>query len=97
MFQRALDDRVIETYLPDGSMSQTFLDKVVSKKGESDSRYRHLIRRSDLSIVLLDSKGHISLISSNTRAAMNEVGFKIRIDSECKDVDYLVELARQPG
>ena len=97
MFKRALDDRVIETFLPDGSMSQTFLDNVCSKNRGVEERHRHLIRRSDLSLVLTDSSGHISIISSNARAALNECGGKVRIDNEEKDQDYLAELSRGPG
>ena len=53
-----------------------------------------MIKRSDLSVVVVDSSGHISLISSNSRAALNENGRKVRLGQDDKDVDYLVELAR---
>jgi len=36
--------------------------------------YRTLITRQDLSVVICDSEGHVSMISSNTRAALNEEG-----------------------
>lgn len=88
---------ILETYLPDGSMTQTFLDQVHKKSGEQASRYRHLIRRSDLSVVMVDSSGHISLVSSNARAALNENGRKDPLGQADKDLDYLVELARRPG
>lgn len=56
-----------------------------------------MIKRSDLSVVIVDSSGHISLITSNARSALNENGKKARLGPEDKDVDYLVELARKPG
>jgi hypothetical protein len=70
--ERAVGGRIVETYLPDGSMSQTFLDYVETKKRGPQDRYRHVIKRSDLSVVVIDSSGHISLISSNTRASLAE-------------------------
>lgn len=78
-------------------MTQTFLDRVTNKAGEEQERYRHMIKRSDLSIVVIDSSGHLSLISSNARAAVNESGRKARLGADEKDIDYLVELARKPG
>lgn len=55
-----------------------------------------MIKRSDLSIVVVDSAGQISLITSNARAALNEAGRKIKLSSDEKDIDYLVELSRKP-
>lgn len=94
---RSLDQVVLETYLPDGSMTQTFRDLVLTKRGEEVERFRHMIKRSDLSVVVVDSSGHVSLISSNARAALNENGKKAKLGPEDKDVDYLIELARKPG
>lgn len=96
-FDRALDKRVVETYLPDGCKSQTFLDNVCTHKRGIEKRYRHMIKRADLSTVVVDSKGHISIITSNARAALNECGKKHRISQEEKDTDYLAELARKAG
>ena len=95
--QRALDKKVLETYLPDGSMVQTFLDIVPTKLNAQSQMIRHVIKRSDLSVIIVDSEGHISVISSNARAALNEAGGKARLDYEEKDVDYLAELARGHG
>ena len=51
---RALDASVLETYLPDGSMVQTILD-CVSRDGQQVETFRHVIKRSDLSVVMVDS------------------------------------------
>ena len=56
-----------------------------------------MIRRSDLSLVMTDSSGHISVITSNARATLNEMGMKQKLSNEEKDLDYLVELSREPG
>ncbi len=56
-----------------------------------------MIKRSDLSVIIVDSVGHISLISSNARAALNESGGKARLDYTEKDNDWLAELARGAG
>ena len=50
-----------------------------------------MILRPDFSVVLTDSEGHVSLISSNTRQALIDDGSRTRIG---KDTDYLVELER---
>jgi len=54
-----------------------------------------LITRQDLSVVLTDSEGHVSVISSNARAALNELGEKTKLG--IKDKDYLEELLRAYG
>jgi len=59
--------------------------------------FRHVIKRSDLSVVVADTKGHISLISSNARAALNEAGGKQRLDYTERDHDWLAELTRGAG
>jgi hypothetical protein len=68
----------------------------MSSKGEEQERYRHMIKRSDLSIVVVDSAGQVSTITSNARAALNEAGRKMRLSSDERDIDYLVELSRKP-
>lgn len=87
--ERSVDGRIVETYLPDGSMSQTYLDNVPTEGGNNEERYRHVLKRADLSIVVFDSAGCISLISSNTRAALCEAGSKTKVDHSDIDKDYL--------
>ena len=74
--QRALNDTVLETYLPDGSISQTFLDSYKKKNGQANETFRHMFKRADLSVVVVDGQGHVSVISSNARASLNEAGQK---------------------
>jgi hypothetical protein len=94
--ERALDGRILETYLPDGSVSQTFFDSVAAGE-EYENRWRHLIKRTDLSVVVVDSAGCISLINSNARAALCESGSKVKLDHSDNDRDYLAELSRNTG
>jgi len=54
-----------------------------------------MISRSDLSIVISDSLGHVSVITSNTREALNELGEKSKMGE--RDIDYLKELGRLYG
>lgn len=51
-----------------------------------------MISRSDLSVVVTDTLGHLSIISSNTRDALNELGEKRKVGD--RDTDYLLELNR---
>lgn len=95
--ERALDQRVLETYIPDGCMIQTFLDKVPTKKRGQVESVRHVIKRSDLSVIVVDGEGHVSVISSNARAALNEAGGKARLDYTERDSDWLAELTRGAG
>ena len=97
VFSRALDDCVLETYLPDGSVSQSYLDSVQTKKRGEVQKHRHVFKRADLSVVVVDGEGHISVISSNARAALNEAGGKVKLDYAEKDTDWLAELARSSG
>ena len=86
-FRRALDDVVLETYLPDGTLSQTFRDMVADKADQTEKEcFRTMINRSDLSVVITDTLGNISVITSNTRDSLNELGEKKRLGM---DVDYL--------
>lgn len=78
-------------------MVQTIIDKVAFKNKDACETYRHVIKRSDLSVVIVDTEGHVSLISSNARAALNEAGGKNRLDHSERDVDWYAELARGPG
>jgi len=94
-YSRVLDGRVIETYLPDGSKTQTFMDNIHTKKNAQQQVYRTMISRNDLSVVICDSMGHVSIISSNTRDALNELGEKRKVGD--RDSDYLQELSRQYG
>lgn len=82
---------VVETLLPDATVVQTFHDTYKSKNHGDKEVCRHLILRSDFSVVLADSEGHVSLVSSNTRQALIDDGSKTRIG---KDTDYLCELDR---
>ena len=83
--------------MPDGSTSLTYLDKVQTKKRQEVQKYRHVFKRSDLSVIVADGEGHISVISSNARAALNECGGKVKLDYHEKDNDYLAELERSSG
>ena len=78
-------------------MIQTFLDMMPSKKTTRAECYRHVIKRSDLSVVIVDSVGHISMISSNARAGLNEAGGKARLDYTERDCDWLAEMVRGAG
>ena len=75
----------------------TFLDTLETKSRGLQQVYRHMVKRPDLSVVIFDSEGHISLISSNSRSALNELGGKNRLDYEERDCDYLLELCRPSG
>ena len=71
------------------------MDNIHTKKCEKQQVYRTMISRNDLSVVVCDSLGHISIISSNTRDALNELGEKRKVGD--RDSDYLHELHRPYG
>ena len=56
-----------------------------------------MFKRADLSVVTVDGEGHISVISSNARASLNEAGQKLKLDYHEKDNNYLEELERSSG
>lgn len=57
--------------------------------------YRTIISRSDLSVIFADSLGHVSICSSNTRDALNDLGAKKKIG--VTDDDFYQELDREHG
>ena len=57
-----------------------------TKKGEQEIN-RTMITRTDLSVIITDSLGHISIISANTRDSLNDLGLKKKLGE--KDIDYL--------
>lgn len=93
-FDRSLDKRVMETFLPDGGVVRSFADMVNTKHGKVRT-LRHVLYCQDLSIILSDGLGHASIISANARASLNELGEKKVIDHPDKDSDYLIELRRE--
>jgi hypothetical protein len=78
-------------------MSQTYLDEVSSLNRGFEERYRTLIKRPDLSVVVVDGSGHISIIGSNSRSSLCDNGSKAKCDHTEQDRDYLVELSRMAG
>ena len=96
-YGRSISGRVIETYLPDGTMSCSWLDTVNTKNFGDTEVFRHMLYRPDLSVVHFDSIGHVSIISSNARAALNELGEKKKLNQLFKDSDYLIDLKRAHG
>ena len=85
---RAFDGMVKETLLPDGTVVQTFKEK---HQAVDQMLVRHMIIRPDFSVIVVNSDGRVSVISSNTRSALNECGGKAKIGN---DTDYLKELKR---
>lgn len=73
------------------------MDIVNTKNGGDVQTYRHMLYCSDLTVVLSDGLGHASIISSNTRSALNELGEKKNMTNADKDSDYLNELNRKYG
>jgi hypothetical protein len=59
----------METHLPDGTIVETFKDYLNSDGVEG---VRHLVRRSDFSVISIDQLGEIKIASSNCRSALNE-------------------------
>jgi hypothetical protein len=54
-----------------------------------------MFSRKDFSVVITDTLGNVSIISANTRDALNELGEKRRLGE--RDTDYLKELDRLQG
>lgn len=96
-FARSIEGRVLETYLPDGAMCRTFLDTVNTKNQGDIQAYRHMVYAADLTVVISDGLGHASVISSNARSALNELGEKKNMKTADRDSDYLNELNRKYG
>jgi hypothetical protein len=66
--ERTLGGYYMETFLPDGTIVETFKDFL-----ENNTRgIRHVYKRSDFTVISVSSLGQIAVISSNARSALNE-------------------------
>jgi hypothetical protein len=100
--ERALDGIVRKVLLPDNSYVKSFKDVKNSDDEQGNlikqEVNRHLIHREDYSVVIVESqgdgKGEVTVISSNARACLNELGYMNRMG---RDIDYLNQLSRRDG
>ena len=77
-----------KTLLPDGTVVEGYSDL---EEAGSEPNYKYYYKRTDYSVVYVDKKGSIAVVTSNSRSAMNEDGGKTKIGL---DTDYLREIQK---
>ena len=68
--ERSLDHVIVETYLPDSTVVDTYLDSALTE--DETPGIQHIFNRPDFSILAVNQFDKIKIISSNTRSALNE-------------------------
>jgi hypothetical protein len=82
--QRSMDQVIVETHLPDGTVVDTYLDCDLT--GEEEIGIQHIFNRPDFSVFSINQLNKIKIISSNARSALNEASQKQKLGS---DTGYL--------
>jgi hypothetical protein len=90
IMERTHDGYVIETYLPDNTIVESYIEKQQLEGYNNFSENSiHLIRRQDYSSIKVKQDGEVVVITSNQRAQLNDVGYSLQLG---KDKDYFNEL-----
>jgi len=81
---------LIETYLPDKTIVQTYKEKQQLEGYNNFSNNTiHLFKRRDYSVLKVKQDGEIFIITSNQRSKLNDIGYGLELG---KDKDYFFEL-----
>lgn len=90
IMERSHDGYVMETYLPDDTIVESYREKQSLEGFEKYSHNTiHLIRKQDFSIIKVKQEGEVVIITSNQRAYLNDIGDNCELG---KDKDYFFEL-----
>jgi hypothetical protein len=90
IMERSHDGYVMETYLPDDTIVESYREKQSLEGFENYSHNTiHLIRKPDFSIIKVKQEGEVVIITSNQRAYLNDIGYNCELG---KDKDYFFEL-----
>jgi hypothetical protein len=67
--ERARGGSYLETFLPDGTVVESFTDYLT----QDLIGVRHLYKRSDFTVISVNSNGQVDIVSSNARSTLNEI------------------------
>ena len=90
IMERSLDGYLIQTYLPDQTLVESYKEKQ-SLEGYNNYSFNtiHLFRRFDYSILKVKQDGDVVILTSNQRAKLNSMGYNLELG---KDKDYFFDL-----
>ncbi|CAI2364424.1 unnamed protein product [Moneuplotes crassus] len=90
LMERSNDGFVLDTYLPDDALVETYKEKQQLEGYNNFSLNTiHLIRRHDYSVIKVKQEGEVVIITSNQRFYLNDIGYRCDIG---EDKDYFFEL-----
>ncbi len=94
IMMRSNDGRVAETFLPDGTIVQTYKERQqLDGLDKFSMNIIHLIRRPDGGVIKVKEDGEVVIMTPEQRVALNEKGQKRETG---KDIDYFYELFTVP-
>lgn len=75
IMERSYGGLIIETYLPDKSVLQSYLERQeLPGYNKFSTNLIHILKRDDYSVIKTRQDGEVVLITSNERAYLNEIG-----------------------
>lgn len=95
IMERSHGGLICETFLPDRSIVQTYLEKQeLPGYNKSCKSLIHLVKRDDYSIIKVRQDGEVVIITANERAYLNSIGKDLEFGT--KDYDYFFEIFGMP-
>lgn len=95
IMERSHGGLICETFLPDRSIVQTYLEKQeLPGYNRSCKSLIHLVKRDDYSIIKVRQDGEVVIITANERAYLNSIGKDLEFGT--KDYDYFFEIFGMP-
>lgn len=77
IMERSNDGCVIQTYLPDLTIVETYKEKQQLEGYNNFSMNTiHLIRRNDCSVIKVKQEGEVVLITASQRKKLNDIGYQ---------------------
>ena len=96
IMERSFGGLISETYLPDRSVVQTYLEKQeLPGYNKFSTSLIHLLKRDDFSMIKVRQDGEVVVITANERKYLNSIGKEM--DFGVNDYDYFFELFGVPS
>ena len=96
IMERSYGGLISETFLPDRSVVQTYLEKQeLPGYNRFSTSLIHLLKRDDFSMVKIRQDGEVVVITANERSYLNSIGKEMEFG--VNDYDYFFELFGVPS
>ena len=96
IMERSYGGLISETFLPDRSVLQTYLEKQeLPGYNKFSTSLIHLLKRDDFSMIKVRQDGEVVVITANERSYLNSIGKEMQFG--VNDYDYFFELFGVPS